>query len=390
MKKNAIIFGTGLIYSIIKQVLFDQFNIVAIFDNNHAKWNTAIDGVTICNPKFVGELQYDAIIIAASHSIEIAKQLRSLGVPVSKIEIGANYVFRRIFSADDISIRLSLKQDCSLACKVIRNRANLIDVNVFQDKTVLLDPLGIPALIALFENKNHLPAFFRLSETHHGPQKGTFLDIGANIGTTSIQATEFPNVDAVISFEPSRDVYALLMANVYLNKLENKIAAFRYAVGDTQSTTKLMLSPLSSGDNRIRREDHLTDFQRSESGRESILSEDVSTIVIDDFLRKELASIKYVWIDVQGYEYFVLKGCEALLAKDNVSVQIEYWPHGLIETNSLDLLNQYLIANFRAYIDMNEYADSKPIVHDIRDVSFLSDELLQINSNFHTDLFLLK
>ena len=236
MKKNAIIFGTGLIYSIVKQALFDQFNIVAIFDNNHTKWNTTIDGVTICNPAIVGGLQYDVIVIAASHSIEIAKQLRSLGVPVSKMEIGANYVFQRMFDADDISIRYILENDCSLACKINKSRASLIDVNIFQDKTVLLDPLGIPALIALFENRNHLPDFFRLSEAHCGHQKGIFLDIGANIGTTSIQATEFSNVDAVISLEPSRDAYALLRANIYINKLENKITAFRYAVGDMQAT----------------------------------------------------------------------------------------------------------------------------------------------------------
>ena len=68
-----------------------------------------------------------------------------------------------------------------------------------------------------------LPDFFDLSERHHGIQKGTFLDIGANIGTTSIQAAEFSNVSAVISFEPSSDNYALLMANVYLNKLEKKL-----------------------------------------------------------------------------------------------------------------------------------------------------------------------
>lgn len=390
MKKNAIIFGTGLIYSIIKQALFDQFNIVAIFDNNHAKWNTTIDGVTICNPMYVGELQYDAIIIAASHSIEIAKQLMSLGVPVAKIEIGANYVFQRMFPVDDISIHYSLEYDCSLACKVIKSKAKLIDVDIFQDKTVLLDTLGIPTLIALFEDNNHLPDFFRLSEMHHGRQKGIFLDIGANIGTTSIQAAEFSNVNSVISFEPSRDTYALLMANIYLNKLEDKIATFKYAVGDMQVTNRLLLSPVSSGDNRLRREDHLADFQQSGDDSASILSEDVSTIVIDDFLRKELASIKYVWIDVQGYEYFVLKGCRDLLAKNNVSVQIEYWPHGLIETNSLDLLNQYLAENFTGYIDMNEYADSRGIVHDIREVSFLADKLLRVNSNFHTDLFLLK
>jgi FkbM family methyltransferase len=255
---------------------------------------------------------------------------------------------------------------------------------------MLFDTNNISTLIALFSNKKHLPDFFDLSERHHGIQKGTFLDIGANIGTTSIQAAEFSNVSAVISFEPSSDNYALLMANVYLNKLEKKITAFKCAVGETHSTNRLILSPVSSGDNRLRKGDHLADFRQPHTDHDLVLSENVSTVAIDEFLSKELDSIKYVWIDVQGFEYFVLKGCENLLQNRNISVQIEYWPHGLIEAKSLELLNQYLIEQFTGYIDMKEYNESGYVVHDIRDISFLADQLLQINSNFHTDLFLVK
>jgi len=147
---------------------------------------------------------------------------------------------------------------------------------------------------------------------------------------------------------------------------------------------------VSSGDNRLRKGDHLADFRQPHTDHDLILSENVSTVAIDEFLSKELDSIKYVWIDVQGFEYFVLKGCENLLQNRNISVQIEYWPHGLIEAKSLELLNQYLIEQFIGYIDMKEYNESGYVVHDIRDISFLADQLLQINSNFHTDLFLVK
>ena len=390
MKRNAIVFGTGLIYSIIKRSLFNKFNVVVIFDNNDSKWNSTVDGVAICDPATVSERQYDVIIIAASHSVEIAKQLRSLGVPIEKMEVGANYVFQQMFDVSHKLISYSLDNDCNLVCKVVNNNTDIVDVIFFHDKRMLFDTNNIPTLIALFENKQHLPDFFHLSERHHGIQKGTFLDIGANIGTTSIQAAEFSNVSAVISFEPSSDNYALLMANVYLNKLENKITAFKCAVGEMRATNKLILSPVSSGDNRLRKEDHLADFQQSHSNHHLMLSEDVSTIAIDEFLSKELGSIKYVWIDVQGYEYFVLKGCENLMKNRNISVQIEYWPHGLIEAKSLELLNQYLIEQFTGYIDMKEYNESGYVVHDICDISFLADQLLQINSNFHTDLFLVK
>jgi FkbM family methyltransferase len=255
---------------------------------------------------------------------------------------------------------------------------------------MLLNTSSIPALIALFDHNNHLPHFFALSERYYGIQNGIFLDIGANVGTTSIEATEFGNVTKVISFEPSSDTYALLMANIFLNKLENRIAGYRYAVGEKRALNKLMFSPVGSGDNRLRKEEHGADFQQRYNDVGISLSEDVETVAIDELLDEKLSSIKYVWIDVQGYEYFVLKGCEKLLNHNNISVQIEYWPHGLNETNSLDLLNNFLIERFSGYVDMNEYTENGAVVHDIGDIVFLAKSLLDVNSNFHTDLFLLK
>lgn len=390
MKKKIIVFGTGLIYSIIREQIFHEHDVVALLDNNSNKWGLALDGLTIGKPDTVINIKYDAIIIAASHSVEIAKQLKSIGVPTEKIEIGANYVFQQMFNSSDFSIIYELDTNCNLTCNVVKRNADFISVNIFNNKKFLFDTSSTPALIALFGDSNHLPDFFNLCKRHNGLQKGIFLDIGANIGTTTIQATEFVNVDACIAFEPSSDNYALLMANVFLNKLQHIITAHKYAVGEFKAENKLRLSPVGSGDNRLRNEMQLSEFQQFYNHNDTIREEDVSTIVIDDFLHQELGNIKYVWIDVQGYEYFVLKGCNKLLEQDNISIQIEYWPHGLIETKSLELLNQYLINNFTGYIDMNEYSETNGFIHDVNDIIFLADKLLQVNPNFHTDLFLLK
>src|SRR4029078_2313113 len=134
MKKNAIIFGTGLIYSIIKRSLFKKFNVVAFLDNNNSKWDSTVDGVAICDPASVSEWQYDLIIVAASHSVEIAKQLRSLGVPLEKLEVGANYVFQQMFDVNDKQITYSFDKDCNLVCKVVSNNTDLVDVDVFHNK----------------------------------------------------------------------------------------------------------------------------------------------------------------------------------------------------------------------------------------------------------------
>lgn len=390
MKKSAAIFGTGLIYSMIRQVVFDKYNVVALFDNNDSKWGASIDGVMVRNPADAKGLQCDVFIIAATHSSEIARQLQLFGVPLSKMEIGANYVFRQMFDPDKYYIACGLDVDCNMVCDTASNNIDVFNVNIFDGKKILFDKRSISTLVSLFGKSNHLPDFFRLSEQHHGIQTGVFLDVGANIGTSSIQASEFANVDRCIALEPSSQSYALLMANIFLNRLQDKVFAHKCAAGEIQATNKLRLSPLGSGDDRLRKGGHSVDFEWGSVGGDLMQTEDVSTVVIDEFLDKELGDIRYVWIDVQGYEYYVLKGCDRLLSRDDISVQIEYWPHGLMETHSLELLNQYLAENFSGYVDMNEYAETGGGRYDIGEISSLADKLTRVNKNFCTDLFLIK
>jgi len=57
----------------------------------------------------------------------------------------------------------------------------------------------------------------------------------------------------------------------------------------------------------------------------------------------------------------------------------------LKETNSLNLLCQFLKDHYMQYIDMTEYIKGLYIVHDIKDIDYLSYKY----EKTHTDIFLI-
>ncbi len=389
MKKNAIVFGTGYTYELIKTIIFSEYNIVSLIDNNQEKCKTVLDGVKILNPKTVINENYDVIIIAASHIVQMAKQLVVLGVSTDEMVVGVNYAIAKDVASSAIEIKYTIDEDCNMICSYKNIDEDLIRLNIFNNKKLLLTSHDLPTLLGLYDH-NNLNEFLNLSSRYNNNSKGVFLDIGANIGTSSIEAIEHANVTECIAFEPSSDNYSLLMSNIFINKLHNKITGYNYAVGDKNNVNKLILSPAASGDNRLRKDTQVDDCYGTYENTSIIQTEDVKTIVIDDFLSDKLNDIQFMWIDVQGYEFFVLKGCERLIKNSNVSIQIEYWPLGLKETNSLKLLNEYLVKHFKYFIDMDEYRDSKDVIHGIKEIFSLEDKLSKINKGAHTDIFLIR
>lgn len=382
--KKAIVFGTGLIYEIIKEKILSQYNVVAFIDNNQQKWNTKQDGIIVMEPQKGLMQSYDVVIIAACWSIkQIAQQLKELKVSKDNIIIGVNYALQDAFSEQSAIINYVLNNQYNMICNYQKEDEDLINLNILNNKNLLITSHSISVLVEFYNNKNNLDEFLKLSFEYYNNQKGCFLDVGANIGTTSIQAIEYPNVTECIAFEPSSDNYSLLMSNIYLNKLQNKISGYNYAVGDKKGINKLLLSPNCSGDNRLRKFDDADNQQKIDI---STNYEEVETIALDEFLKEKHQDIKFVWIDVQGYEYYVLKGAQELIKRSDIAIQIEYQPSRLLETNSLDLLNEFLINNFKHFIDM----DDKNNVQDIKNIYELEKKLLNMTNNAVTNIFLIR
>lgn len=385
-KKIAIaIFGTGEIYRIIKETVSEQYEIIALFDNDKNKWGNKLDGLKITPPSELKCHKFEKIIIASSHLKNIAAQLISNGIPQEKFDIGANYIFQKNQKNE---IKLTLNQQQEIGCNFSAQDSNLFWIDQSKHK-VIATQHNTPTLISLWHS-NNLPLFFELSKKYYNQAPGIFVDIGANIGTTTLEATQNENVTNCIAFEPESDNFSILMANIYLNKLHNKIEAHNYAVGERDEKTIIVKSPYCSGDNRIRDNGTATFDTNDPSTPSNFQQEEIKVVSIDSFLAEKISDIKFLWIDVQGYELKALKGCQQLISNGKTAIQIEYWPFGLRENNTLDQLNDFIKTKFRYFIDIQEYRSGKKTPRATSEITAIEESLKTKGPNAHTDIFLIK
>ena len=177
---------------------------------------------------------------------------------------------------------------------------------------------------------------------------GHIVDVGANAGYTArvfARAVESPY--RVYAFEP--DAINFRRLTRFAN---DRIVPLQSAVGDREGTASLWHNETHPGDHRI-----VTDIVTDEvRGRTSI----VPITTIDDFARTLTHPIRFIKIDVQGYEPAVLRGMRETLRGD-VAVALEFAPEhiralGFQPDEVFDLLPGFDIHRLgdesRGYVDL--------------------------------------
>jgi FkbM family methyltransferase len=134
---------------------------------------------------------------------------------------------------------------------------------------------------------------------------GTCLDIGANIGCIS-QALEAAG-ETVIAFEPQPEIYALLRKNI-------KGLCYNIALGSADSYVKM--PKIRYGE----RGNYGGIGIASRGSRSALGFIDVKCHRLDDIISER---IKFVKIDVEGYEIEVLRGAKELIMRDRPVMYIE-------------------------------------------------------------------
>ncbi|WP_436929530.1 FkbM family methyltransferase [Halosimplex halobium] len=166
-------------------------------------------------------------------------------------------------------------------------------------------------------------------EDDRGPL--TVVDVGANIGYFALQYPALSRRDGeVIAIEPLPDNVALLEDNVALNGFEESVSCHQCAVGSSSGRTTMHVSTHSNwgtvGDTMGM--DHFVD------------EVEVPVRRLDDLLRDQgvaLDAVDAVRMDVQGYEYEVVRGMSELLDRGDLAVLfLEIHPWYLQETGEYD------------------------------------------------------
>ena len=123
------------------------------------------------------------------------------------------------------------------------------------------------------------------------------LEIGANIGTTTIPLVHEFGAAHVHAFEPSPGNYRLLQQNVLANGLEASVTTYRMAVSDHNGELPFVSSPRNGGSSHVATGDDATDL--------------VPSVSVDALLERGTVTgsrLGLVWIDVEGHEAAVLAG----------------------------------------------------------------------------------
>ena len=159
----------------------------------------------------------------------------------------------------------------------------------------------------------------------HPVQDRAFVDVGANIGTSTIPAVLRYGASRAVAVEPEIENFRLLRFNTLLNGLEGRVELVQAAASDSAGFGWLSLSPHNSGDHRIVAPSTVHGEDRSRQKTEVRLD------LLDNIIAQrglESSEIGVVWMDAQGFEGYILAGSPNLIAS-GVPFVCEYWPHGL-------------------------------------------------------------
>lgn len=147
---------------------------------------------------------------------------------------------------------------------------------------------------------------------------GTMLDIGANVGTTSIPRLALGDFAVVYAAEPHPANYECLVTNVVRNGLEGRLLPDRVAIASWDGHGRLREASQIGG-HHLLLSDRVTDRQ----------AENVTCLTLDSWIRRlgvSPSEITFVKVDVQGWDAHVLMGAPVLRAHRHIAWQMELAP----------------------------------------------------------------
>lgn len=153
----------------------------------------------------------------------------------------------------------------------------------------------------------------------------TVIDVGANIGImTAFAALMVGDSGTVHSFEPVQDVFKSLEANVDLNNFRN-VVLHKYALGGGANDALIHVNPQNTGESSL-----VT--MGSCAVKEHVHVESLDNLIESRRIITE-GAIRFIKIDVEGFELEVLKGARNVLSKPNAPILcVEYCSARMLPT----------------------------------------------------------
>ena len=170
------------------------------------------------------------------------------------------------------------------------------------------DDIGVGKGVFVYRGRNDVDglseALGRLREYGIAlPDEPVFVDVGANIGTTTVMALRRHGFASAVAIEPSPDNFRTLRLNLVANDLESRVNTIRAAVSDREGEVWFDVSRPSCGSYRIAPE-------------EADGAVAVDAVTLDGLVERGVidpARVGMLWVDAVGSEPKVLTGASSLL-----------------------------------------------------------------------------
>ncbi|MAE49227.1 hypothetical protein CMI48_00660 [Candidatus Pacearchaeota archaeon] len=170
---------------------------------------------------------------------------------------------------------------------------------------------GIPDIQMIkevFQDKQYHEALQAL------PKKAIILDLGANIGTFTTLAAKNQNTKKVYAYEPFPENTALLVRNIAMNDLNEKVSINAEAVSGKSGTTKFYLNHKGPATHSL----------HNKTGK----SITVPTISLSQILKKQkIKKVDLLKLDVEGAEEDILFNTTKTDLKKIKHIVMEYHPN---------------------------------------------------------------
>jgi FkbM family methyltransferase len=208
-----------------------------------------------------------------------------------------------------------------------------------RDGLLYVVPTDDPTLGKLFVRREKhkeravlLRALERLEEAGVPVRRGTFVDVGANVGTTAFAALE-AGFASVLAIEPVPRTFVLLRANLVLNGAEDAVRPLRLALSDEPGTMRM---DVAQGSRKAR--------------LDAAGGEEVEVARLDDVVE---GHVDFLLVDAEGHEAQVLAGGERVLA-NGVPLVIELNPKLLELAGRIDELPGLLERHYTHVLDLRD------------------------------------
>lgn len=151
-------------------------------------------------------------------------------------------------------------------------------------------------------------------------EKGVVLDIGANIGVMAVSIAVKRSKATIFAFEPIPDNQRTIEKVVNHYGLNN-VRLFRTALGDEAGEISMVVPVV--GNSNMQGLSHVVEAgQLTDEGRVFTVPVQRLDAIPELVAAEKISAIK---IDVENFEYYVLKGAQALLEKHQPVIYCELW-----------------------------------------------------------------